>query len=238
MRASIDEFVMVETPEPHRLRTKQIIDKHPEVRNLISKNPNTIWIILFCVTAQITVGYFLRNQHWYWIIAAAWLVGAFFSHTLFVCIHETAHNLLFKGRWGNVIAAVIANFPSIIPSAVSFRNFHLKHHAFQGVHELDADLPDWYEARLIKNYSVGKASWMLLFPVFQTVRTIRCREVATVDKYVAVNIIAQVIFDVAIVYFFGWGMFLYLVASLWFSVGFHPLGARWIQEHFLVLDKN
>jgi len=26
----------------------------------------------------------------------------------------------------------------------------------------------------------------------------------------------------------------YLVASFFFSVGLHPLGARWIQEHFLV----
>jgi len=37
-----------------------------------------------------------------------------------------------------------------------------------------------------------------------------------------------------IIYFFGPIAFLYLVFSLFFSIGFHPLGARWIQEHFLV----
>jgi len=40
--------------------------------------------------------------------------------------------------------------------------------------------------------------------------------------------------DVLIIYFFGPIAFLYLVFSLFFSIGFHPLGARWIQEHFLV----
>ena len=31
---------------------------------------------------------------------------------------------------------------------------------------------------------------------------------------------------------FGWNAILYLGASMLFSVGLHPLGSRWIQEHF------
>ena len=30
----------------------------------------------------------------------------------------------------------------------------------------------------------------------------------------------------------------FLGLSFFFSVGLHPLGARWIQEHYLVLDQN
>ena len=36
----------------------------------------------------------------------------------------------------------------------------------------------------------------------------------------------------AIVYFCGWAGFLYLVFAFLFSIGLHPVGARWIQEHY------
>jgi sphingolipid 4-desaturase/C4-monooxygenase len=232
------DFVWVSGAEPHRIRTREILKAHPEVKSLITKTQSTFWITLFCVISQVAIGYALKDQAWYWIVAAAWCVGAFFSHTLFVCIHEAAHNLVFRKVWANVATGIIANFPSIFPTAISFKNFHLKHHAFQGVHELDADLPDWYEAKLINNFAIGKALWLLMFPLFQGIRTIRCKEATVIDKHVVANIIAQIAFDVAIIYFFGWGAFMYLFLSFWFSVGLHPLGARWIQEHYLVLDKD
>lgn len=233
------DFVHATGTEPHRIRTRQILKAHPEIKKLIGqKNPNTFWVILLCVGIQIVMAYLLREQPWWAIFLGSYFVGAFASHTLFVCIHDAAHNLIFKKVWQNVAAGIIANFPSIMPTAISFKNFHLKHHAFQGVHELDADLPDWYEARLINNYSIGKAIWLLLFPVFQVIRTFRCKELFMFDKYVIANILFQIVFDVVIIYFFGWGAMAYLVASFFFSVGLHPLGARWIQEHYLTLDKN
>jgi sphingolipid 4-desaturase/C4-monooxygenase len=234
-----NDFTYVEGPEPHRIRTREILKSHPEVKQFIGKkNPNTFWILLGCVSLQIALAYFLKDKSWWWIFGTAYLVGAFASHTLFICIHEAAHNLIFKKVWHNVIAAIIANFPSLAPTAVSFKNFHLKHHAFQGVHELDADLPDWYEAKLINNYAIGKAIWLLFFPIFQGIRTIRCIEVKFFDKYTIMNMIAQLAFDIAIVYFWGWPALAYLALSFFFSVGLHPLGARWIQEHYLVLSKT
>lgn len=233
------DFVHATGSEPHRIRTRQILKAHPEIKKLIGqKNPTTFWVILLCVGIQIVMAYLLRDQPWWAIFLGSYFVGAFASHTLFVCIHDAAHNLIFKKVWQNVAAGIIANFPSVMPTAISFKNFHLKHHAFQGVHELDADLPDWYEARLINNYSIGKAIWLLLFPVFQVIRTLRCKELFMFDKFVIANIVFQVIFDAAIIYFFGWGALAYLVASFFFSVGLHPLGARWIQEHYLTLDTN
>ena len=236
MASAPTAFFVATAPEPHRIRTRQIIKAHPEVKQLMTRNPATFLIGLGCVVAQVAIAYFLRQQAWYWTIPVAYLVGAFFSHTLFVVIHEAAHNLVFRKLWQNVATGILANFPSIFPTAISFKNFHIKHHVFQGVHELDADLPDWYEAKLIHNYSIGKAIWLFFFPLFQVIRTARCREVATVDRYVAANIVAQVVFDAAIVYFFGWTALLYLFLSFWFSVGLHPLGARWIQEHYLTLS--
>jgi sphingolipid delta-4 desaturase len=97
-------------------------------------------------------------QHIYW---------AFADHALFVMIHECAHQLLFKGRSANRWAGMFANLPQILPSAISFERYHIKHHSFQGVHELDADLPNRWEAKMINNSFIGKALWLLFYPVFQ-----------------------------------------------------------------------
>jgi len=35
-----------------------------------------------------------------------------------------------------------------------------------------------------------------------------------------------------VVYFCGWAGLIYLVFSFFFSIGLHPVGARWIQEHY------
>src|SRR5207342_2932808 len=48
----------------------------------------------------------------------------------------------------------------------------------------------------------------------------------------------QAAFDVAIIMLFGWKAFFFLLISFFFSVGLHPLGARWIQEHYLTLDED
>ena len=44
----------------------------------------------------------------------------------------------------------------------------------------------------------------------------------------------EVAVAVAVVQFMGWGSLGYLVLSTWIGVGPHPLGARWIQEHYVV----
>jgi sphingolipid delta-4 desaturase len=232
------DFTYVTGTEPHRMRTREILKAHPEVKKLITKNPMTMVWILACVSLQIVMTYLVKDQAWYIILAAAWCIGAFPSHTLFICIHEASHNLIFKKPSWNVYAGIIANFPSLMPTAISFKNYHLKHHAFQGVHELDADLPDKWEAKLINNYFIGKVIWLTLYPFFQVIRTLRCLELAIIDRWVTMNIVSQIAFDVLIWYIWGWPALGYLGASFLFSVGLHPLGARWIQEHYLVLDKN
>src|SRR5271170_6883446 len=94
-------FVYSDVKEPHRDRTKQILKKHPDVRQYIGKNPYTIFAVIAAVGAQFTLAYFLRHQPWWLIIVTAYFVGAFADHVLYVSIHECAHNLLFKKRAWN-----------------------------------------------------------------------------------------------------------------------------------------
>jgi hypothetical protein len=49
------DFVYSQEQEPHRTRTKVILKEHPEVRNLIGKNPYTFLVILGVVALQLTL---------------------------------------------------------------------------------------------------------------------------------------------------------------------------------------
>ena len=147
-----DAFVFSELSEPHRIRTKEILKKHPHIRKLIGKNPLTIFAIIGLVVFQVGMAWILSAQSWWLIVAAAYILGAFADHALFVMIHECAHRLLFRKPHANRLAGIFANIPQLFPSSVSFERYHIKHHSFQGVHELDADLPNKWEAKLINNY--------------------------------------------------------------------------------------
>jgi sphingolipid delta-4 desaturase len=232
------DFVYSDKQEPHRLRTKKILQQHPEVRQLIGKNKYTIFAILGLVLFQVVVAYFVKGSSWWIIIGAAYLLGAFADHSLFVMIHECAHHLLFKSRGANRLAGILANLPQLFPSSVSFERYHIKHHSFQGVHELDADLPNRWEAKLINNFFIGKVIWLLFYPLFQIFRISRLREIKPFDKWVALNFAAEAVFIAAVWYLLGPKAISYLLLSFFFSVGLHPLGARWIQEHYLTHDEQ
>ncbi|HEY2018849.1 MAG TPA: fatty acid desaturase [Bryobacteraceae bacterium] len=234
MHPTVDRFSYSPEREPHRSRTKELLENHPDVRRHIGKNPQTFWIILAGVSLQVGVGVLVKGAPWWVIVAAAFFVGAFASHALWVMIHECAHNLIFTKSWLNTLAGILANSPHLLPSSVSFQRYHLKHHAFQGVYELDADLPNVWEARLIGHSPLGKAIWLLLFPIFQVTRPPRLREIRMFDRWIVLNMMIQVAFDVAIWVVLGPKALAYLALSFFFSVGLHPLGARWIQEHYLV----
>ncbi|MBY0433794.1 MAG: fatty acid desaturase [Cyclobacteriaceae bacterium] len=232
------EFRFSTGPEPHRGRTREIMIKHPKVKALISKNPATLFIIFGLVGGMVGASWLVKDASWWIVLAAAYFGGAFANHALFVMIHECTHHLLFRNKSLNLAAAIVANLPHTLPSAISFVRYHIKHHAFQGVHELDGDLPDYWEAKLINHSTLGKALWLLFFPVFQAIRTVRLKEIKPVDGWIVSNWIVQIAFNVAIWMLFGPKAFVFLLLSFFFSVGLHPLGARWIQEHYLTLDEK
>ena len=227
------DFSYSNSPEPHKARTRAILKDHPEVRNLIGRNSASFFLILFVVALQISISFLIKDYPWWSALIAAYLIGAFANHSLFVLIHECAHNLIFKKRTLNILAGILADLPNVVPSSVSFRAYHLKHHSYQGDYDLDADLASRWEAKFIGNSFFGKAFWLLFFPVFQALRPPRLKEIKFASAWTFVNWIAVFGFDVLIIMTFGWTAFLYFVFSFTFSIGLHPLGARWIQEHYL-----
>lgn len=233
------EFFYTEAPISHHVRARQILARHPEIRSLIGRrNPATFWIALGCVVMQFTLAWMSRDASWFQVLGLAYVVGAFPSHALFVVVHEATHHLIFRGATRNLLTAVMANLPLVLPTALTFRVYHLKHHSFMGVEELDADTPSRWEARLIRGYAPAKAFWLFMFPLFQALRTLRVRDAAVFDRWTMLNYAAQVLATGLVYWCMGPMSFLYLFASFWFSISLHPLGARWIQEHWLTLDEE
>ena len=233
MSRDAPDFRYSSEQEPHRGRTKAILKEHPDVRQLIGKNPYSIFIICGVLAVQFGTAYLLRSQPWWLALLIAYVVGAYLSHAQFVMIHDCAHNLLFKRRASNYAAAILANTMHTIPSAITFSRYHLRHHAFQGVYELDGDIPSRWEARMAGRTPIGKALWLLMLPVLETMRTARLREVKPINGWVVGNFAAVMGVNAAVLLLFGPISLLYLFAAAYFSVSLHPLGARWIQEHYL-----
>ncbi len=204
------------------------------MRRYIGANPYSFLIILAVVSLQLTLCVLLREQSWWLIVAVAFFAGAFASHALWVMIHECAHNLVFKKTWLNTLAGIVANLPHVLPSSVSFQRYHLQHHTFQGVYDLAAELPPFWEAKLIGKSAWGKGVWLMLFPIFQVTRPPRLKEIRMIDSWILLNMAIQLSSNAALYFIFGPKALMYLLISFFFSVGLHPLGARWIQEHYMV----
>ncbi len=248
-RASVDttssefrtEFLQSDAEQPHPERTRLILEAHPEVRELIGRNPWTAVILAGVVGLQVTIASLfgaLGPKFWWGSLAAAWCIGAFANHSLYVVIHEAAHNLIFKRRSWNRWAAIVADLPNVFPAAIGFQVYHLKHHAHQGVYDLDADIASRWEARLIGSSALGKAIWQLFFPLFQLTRPPRLTSIKMWSWWSTANVAAGLLFDAIIFHLCGFNALLYLFGSFFFAVGFHPLGARWIQEHYTLDPKQ
>jgi sphingolipid 4-desaturase/C4-monooxygenase len=229
-------FAQSDTPPPHRERAKQILARHPEVRDFFQRDRwSALWTVLL-VALQVAVGIALAlfDVPWWAIIFTAYAFGAFANHALFVLIHDYTHNVVFRKANANRLGSIFANIAIVFPAAIGFRNHHLLHHKYLGIPGLDADVPTRSEARWVSNSSWRKTLWLSMYWAVQallrpsTVKTIR-----TVDGWVVFNTAAMVAAMTPIVWAFGWWPVAYLFASTLFALGVHPVGARWIQEHYV-----
>ncbi len=230
-------FFYVNDKEPHASRGTDILKKYPQVKKLLGPNEWSLLMIVLIVAAQTALAIWLGHVSVWYLIAGAWIFGAVFNHGLFVLIHEATHNLVFKRPWANRLSGIIANLPVAVPMAMAFRSFHLIHHTHMGDHEWDADLPTHGEAKLVGNSSVRKSLWLLAFLFVESLHRPRFIKNAKIPNFWLVLNFALVLgYCGALVYFAGPKTYLYLILSTAFSVGLHPLGARWIQEHFVLRE--
>ncbi len=234
MSTKSDAFVQAAKNEPHQDRTRAILKEHPEIVKLTGNNPATFAFIVGLTVMQVGLAYWVRDRPWWLIVLGAYVAGAFLTNGLFVLMHECNHNLVFKKRRFNMLAGIFANLCHVLPSCVSFQRYHLTHHAFQGVHELDGDMPSVWEANLVGRSAIRKALWLLFYPVILAFRPAHVREVYLFSPWTVFNILVVLGFNVAVFVVLGPKSLVYLVLCMFFAIGLHPLGARWIQEHYVM----
>jgi sphingolipid delta-4 desaturase len=228
-------FFQSHSDHPHGGRARDIMAAHPEVRQLMVRNPWTAAIAVSIVIGQTAIAFAfgkLGLSYWWLSLVVAYAVGAFANHCNYVIIHDATHNLIFRSKSWNKFMAILADLPNLNPAAMGFRVYHLKHHSHQGDYEWDADLANHWEAKLVGNKWYRKIIWLALFPFFQLTRPPRLKAITMWDRWFLVNFACALAYDVAVIRFCGWGALVYLAFSFLFSVGLHPVGARWIQEHY------
>jgi len=238
----VGEFMVVDYAEPHLARGRRLLRKRPEIAKLFGRNPWTAVIATLSTGGQIAICWALIHfgAPWWAILLAAFFIGAMFCNANSAIIHDCAHDRVFKNRLGNEIVAWIANLPDLLPVGSSFRLYHLKHHRFQGDPDFDADMASEREANFFGNSFIGKLAWQFTFTIVQSLRTgrfVKNGRVPFITRYVLANIVVQFAFNIAIFLWLGPLSILYLGMSFIFSLGPHPLGARYVQEHF-IFHKN
>ena len=229
------DFFYTDKNQPHPERAKAMLQQFPEIKKLFGAEPRTMLIIFQLVIFQSIFAIFLGiagMEYWWVSLIAAYCFGAFFNHSTFAIIHETSHNAVFNKKILNRFAACLVDIINVFPSAEGFRVYHIRHHAHQGDYEFDADLPYRHEAKTIGNNPLFKMIWLLFFPVVQGLRPFRLKNIKMWNSWVVLNVITTFSYAAFIGWTFGWNGVLYMFLSFAFSIGFHPLGARWIQEHY------
>lgn len=238
MNAQLD-FVHVDTPDLHIERRKQLMKKYPaELRSIMGNHPATFAWIIACVAAQFVVAYFLRDAHWALVLGVAYVFGAFANHALYVFVHDAAHNLVFKSSRANRLAGMVCDFALVVPGAMAFRKYHLLHHNKMGQYDYDGDLSPLWEAKLVGNNPFKKLIWVLLLGISEGSRPMRFKAPPFWDRWIIASTLLQFTVNGVAFYFLGASALAYLLASTVFGLGLHPLGARWIAEHFLSDSKQ
>lgn len=226
------KYYYVNSPNPHNARRRKITLEFPQVKDLSGNNSLSGIFVILIVLCQLGLAYFLSSYHFAYTVLAAFTIGALFSHALFALIHEATHNLIYKGATLNKIFGIICNIGQGFPAAISFRKFHILHHNHMGEPDYDADLAFDKEAKWVKNSPLRKALWLLFFGIMESFRPLKLKA-SFWDGWVLLNLLFIIFTNILIYYFCGIKGLSFILLSTFFSVGLHPLGARWIQEHFV-----
>lgn len=121
----------------------------------------------------------------------------------------------------NRLFGFFVNLPLGVPMSISFKKYHLEHYRYQGDEVIDTDLPTLFEAKLFCT-TFGKFCWVVLQPFFYLFRPLIVNPKRP-TKLEIVNTLIQIIFDLIIVYVFGWKMLVYLISGTLLAMGLHPI---------------
>jgi len=226
-----NDFFYTETKEPHTIRRKAILEKHPEIEKLFGNDTRPVPYVIALVAFQLTMAYLTKYMSLPVFLLTAWIIGGAASHALSLMTHEVSHNLVFKTKEANEYFGIFCNIGMGLPSASTFKRYHMEHHQFQGYDGIDVDIPTPYEGAFFTT-PLRKALFLLLQPLFYAARPDFVRP-KTLNRLDIINRVVIVCTDAVVVYFFGvWGL-AYMILSLLLGMGIHPCAGHFIAEHYV-----
>ncbi len=216
-------------------RARTLRARHPEIVELEGPDRRTALLVAVLTIGQLgTATWVARVGGWSWL---ALVPAAFVAHALYGAIHECAHHLVFRRRTSNRLFAIAANLPLGAPFAIGYLWLHIQHHLHGNDSARDPDLPSPWELRVFGDRSIGKLAWLLLNPAVQALRG----QQVPLPKdrlrwWLLANGAAQVAFDVAVFVLLGPYALAFLILAFVASTIMPPLGARYVQEHFVIRE--
>jgi sphingolipid delta-4 desaturase len=141
--------------------------------------------------------------------------------------------MVFKSTLANKLMGIICDFPLGFPSALTFREYHLLHHRNLNEYPGDPDVVSKFEGKVIGNNFFKKLIWVTFFSFSQAFRPLKIKNFSAVSGWTIGNTLIVLISDFLIFKFFGPSALFYLLISTFFGLGLHPLGGRWVQEHYI-----
>ena len=236
---SRNDFEWVGTDEPHASRRKLILERHPEIKQLMGVDPMFKYTVTGAVLLQLITFFLIRdvsNPVVLFLVAYLW-VGVI-NHSMMLAVHEIAHGQAFGQNHmvKNKLFGMFANLPLGFPMSVTFKKYHLKHHRYQGIDVIDTDIPSALEARIFTNTFL-KAVWVFLQPFFYAFRPILIYPLPP-EKLEILNFAVSLLFDYAIVRIFGWHVLAVMVFGSIMAMGMHPVAGHFISEHYIMFKED
>lgn len=225
-------FLWSNGPEPHAARRRQMLETHPEIKELYGPCPKTKYICTALCVTQLALCYALKDAPFWLILVVSYAIGGVINQSLLLSIHELSHNLAFKKPLLNRLFGLVVNLPIGIPVSAAFREYHLMHHTHQGVEGIDTDVPTALETRLIRG-RWSKLVWLFAQGLAYGLRPLFMMPLRP-NRWMVANFLVQAAFDGAIYYYWGGKALAYLPISTLLVMGLHPISGHYISEHYVV----
>uniref|UniRef100_A0A0N5ALV9 sphingolipid 4-desaturase n=1 Tax=Syphacia muris TaxID=451379 RepID=A0A0N5ALV9_9BILA len=226
------DFTWTSEKQLHLRRRREIVKKHPEVKQYFGIDPSFQYVVAANVLIQVVACFLLKDSDWLLIILQAYCFGGLINHGLTLAIHDISHNVVYGNRrpLANRIFGIFANLPIGIPISISFKKYHVEHHRYLGEENLDTDVPTEFEARFFTT-TRSKFMWLVLQPLFYAFRPLIIYKKAPTDLEI-LNALVQVVFDLFIWYFCGIKGIFYLIFGTLIAMGVHPSAGHFVAEHY------
>ena len=134
----------------HIERSREILQAYPEIKQYFGNYPLSIIFIVALVAFQWSIAWLVKDLSWWMVGLVSLFLGQFVLHSLSVFIHEAAHNLVLKGKFGNALTLFFIELGSLsFGKSLTYVGKHGKsHHRYLNDYQQDYEWWDKNQSHL------------------------------------------------------------------------------------------